>query len=123
MLIHIHIDHDECSKNAHECEHICHNSHGTFYCSCNTGYRLAYNNKTCDGRFALQNNQYRVVLLTSLLEFSLEIDECTENTSGCNQGCVNTIGSYYCSCYTGYQINANQRVCDGELFCSNSYID
>ena len=30
-----------------------------------------------------------------------DIDECSGN-SGCNQVCTNLIGSYYCSCNTGY---------------------
>ena len=47
---HIFVDHDECLDET-ECEQVCHNSNGTFYCSCYNGYRLALNNRTCDGRF------------------------------------------------------------------------
>ena len=36
-----------------------------------------------------------------------DIDECTGNTHGCDQVCNNTIGSYECSCYTGYQLLTN----------------
>ena len=43
-------DHNECNSNAHACEHVCHNSQGSYACSCNTGYRLAANNRTCDGK-------------------------------------------------------------------------
>ena len=45
----------------------------------------------------------------------LEIDECTEEISGCNQSCVNTAGSYYCSCDTGFEIDADQHTCHREL--------
>ena len=45
----------------------------------------------------------------------LEIDECTENISGCSQSCVNTAGSYYCSCDIGFEIDADQHTCHGEL--------
>ena len=49
----------------------------------------------------------------SLVLVHLDIDECGEHVSGCNQHCVNTVGSYYCSCYTGFQINADQHTCFG----------
>ena len=45
----------------------------------------------------------------------LEIDECTEEMSGCSQSCVNTAGSYYCSCDTGFEIDVDQHTCHGEL--------
>ena len=33
-------DHDECLNNVHGCDHQCHNTHGGYNCSCNSGYRL-----------------------------------------------------------------------------------
>ena len=50
----------------------------------------------------------------SLVLVLLDIDECGEHVSGCNQHCVNTVGSYYCSCYTGFQINVDQHTCFGK---------
>ena len=50
----------------------------------------------------------------SLVLVLLDIDECGEHVSGCNQQCVNTVGSYYCSCYTGFQINADKHTCFGK---------
>ena len=32
----------------------------------------------------------------------------------CAQNCHNTVGSYNCSCYTGYRLNADGFACDGE---------
>ena len=43
-----------------------------------------------------------------------DIDECALGISGCNQICNNTIGSYTCSCYLGYQIALDNRTCLGE---------
>ena len=43
-----------------------------------------------------------------------DIDECALGTNGCNQYCINTIGSYLCTCYIGYQISLNHRICVGK---------
>ena len=44
---------------------------------------------------------------------TLDMNECTLNTSGCSQNCTNIIGSYYCSCYSGYQLAADLLSCSG----------
>ena len=31
----------------------------------------------------------------------MDIDEC--EVSKCQHGCINTLGSYYCTCKTGYK--------------------
>lgn len=41
-----------------------------------------------------------------------DVNECTDNTSGCVQTCTNTDGSYMCSCRAGYRLNANRHFCD-----------
>ena len=55
-----------------------------------------------------------------------DADECALGISGCNQICTNTIGSYVCSCYFGYQISLNNKTCVGKhiasiIICSNMY--
>ncbi len=40
-----------------------------------------------------------------MLNFYVDIDECAEVTDGCNQHCNNTIGSYFCDCNTGYELD------------------
>ena len=34
--------------------------------------------------------------------FGTDIDECSTNSHGCSQVCINTDGSYNCSCHDGY---------------------
>ena len=45
------IDVDECAADTHNCDHICINSHGSYYCKCIKGYRLNVTDaRTCDGK-------------------------------------------------------------------------
>ena len=43
-----------------------------------------------------------------------DIDECITNNGGCEQVCINTDGSFYCSCNDGFSLNANGTTCDGK---------
>ena len=43
-----------------------------------------------------------------------DIDECQTNNGGCNQTCTNTIGSFECSCGTGYTLAPDDLDCDGK---------
>ena len=45
--------------------------------------------------------------------FHADVDECALNISGCSQNCTNTIGSYFCSCYPGYQLDIGNETCIG----------
>ena len=43
----------------------------------------------------------------------LDINECSEGLSSCNQLCTNTIGSYDCECYHGFSLNSDNHTCQG----------
>ena len=43
-----------------------------------------------------------------------DIDECASNSSGCQDICSNTDGSFECSCRRGYTLGSNGRVCNGK---------
>ena len=45
------------------------------------------------------------------LTFLLDINECSEGISGCNQICSNTLGSYTCACQNGYQLDTDNHTC------------
>ncbi|XP_063055195.1 complement C1r subcomponent-like [Engraulis encrasicolus] len=52
----------------------------------------------------------------SLFYQAVDVDECKEGeevgkTPPCAQLCLNTLGSYYCSCHHGYDLRADQRTC------------
>ena len=42
-----------------------------------------------------------------------DIDECTANTDGCGQICVNYAGGYNCSCIAGYALGQDLKTCLG----------
>ena len=44
---------------------------------------------------------------------SKDINECAEDIDGCSQTCTNTIGSYTCSCGSGYRLAADGHQCRG----------
>ena len=45
---------------------------------------------------------------------SIDIDECTDNVDACNHKCVNTIGSYICTCEDGYKLDDTETTCLGK---------
>ena len=42
-----------------------------------------------------------------------DINECSTGNGGCNQVCINVIGSFQCSCNAGYELDSDQRTCIG----------
>ena len=50
-------DINECSTSNGGCAQTCHNTVGSYYCTCNAGYTLASNNHGCDGElcFTMSN--------------------------------------------------------------------
>ena len=45
----------------------------------------------------------------------VDINECGSNSGGCNQVCVNSVGSYYCQCNNGYTLSSDNHTCFGEI--------
>ena len=46
--------------------------------------------------------------------YYIDVDECAEDTDGCAQICMDTDGSYFCSCEIGYNLAEDQHDCDGK---------
>uniref|UniRef100_H2YSH5 EGF-like domain-containing protein n=1 Tax=Ciona savignyi TaxID=51511 RepID=H2YSH5_CIOSA len=58
-------------------------------CLCNQGYSLSANNATCS-----------------------DINECEGGSGGCSEGCINSIGSFWCFCqHNGYQLDRDNKTC------------
>ena len=43
-----------------------------------------------------------------------DINECTSNNGYCGQVCTNSVGSYTCSCRSGYSLITDARTCAGK---------
>ena len=87
------LDIDECVADSDGCDQGCINNPGSFECSCNSGYTLSGDGRTC-----------------------VDDDECALQTDNCEQVCVNTDGGFQCQCDSGFQLNFDQRTCSGESF-------
>ena len=44
----------------------------------------------------------------------LDTDECIEDLHDC-ENCINTVGSYNCSCHAGYRLSIDGITCDGNF--------
>ena len=47
------------------------------------------------------------------VEFYVDLDECATGNHNCQQQCHNTVGSYTCSCNSGFDLNSDGRTCTG----------
>lgn len=50
----------------------------------------------------------------------LDVNECLLKDQKCQQLCINTAGSYYCSCNPGYEISNDKFNCTDYDECQNS---
>ena len=48
-----------------------------------------------------------------LFIFLLDTNECNSNNGGCNQTCINEIGSFHCECDIGYTLDDDGLGCTG----------
>lgn len=121
-------DVDECSTSSARCSQNCQNTVGSYRCSCNNGYRLGANGITCedidDCVSVLCQNGGRCV--DNVASYTCEckrgftgrhcendINECNGiYNGGCEETCINTVGSFSCAC-TG-----NKTLLSDGLFCS-----
>ncbi|XP_063960551.1 uncharacterized protein LOC129267997 isoform X2 [Lytechinus pictus] len=123
-------DFNECGdNNTNECDQICTNTLGSYTCSCNAGFVLSLDQKSCneisDCDEALMNSTGSVNC-TCDPGFELEngtcldFDECGANVDECPSGistCNNLPGDYNCTCLPGYE-NSSPKECQDIDECS-----
>ena len=55
-----------------------------------------------------------------LILLYIDINECNQGNGGCEHTCTDTIGSFTCSCNTGYQL-MEEQCCSGNFELLNKY--
>ncbi|XP_071100961.1 uncharacterized protein [Haliotis cracherodii] len=90
------IDINECEAMSSPCQSnfLCLNTAGSFSCHCQEGYTES-----------------------SVVSY-LDIDECTNGLSSCEQLCVNVPGTYNCMCHYGYELSDDRKTCDKSVAAS-----
>ena len=56
-----------------------------------------------------------IVLIILIMYHFIDYNECQDDNGGCDTTCIDTVGSYRCGCNVGFQINADERNCDGKI--------
>lgn len=57
-----------------------------------------------------------ILLHVVVFTFLVEEDECAKpDNGGCEQRCVNTLGSYQCACDPGYELGPDKKSCEGTI--------
>ena len=51
-----------------------------------------------------------------------EIDECQRLLDNCQQECINTEGSFNCSCNEGFELQDDERTCEGNKLLKLLYL-
>ena len=89
---------NDCDDNAN-----CSNSFGSYSCFCFNGFEG--NGFNCSGMCVFLHLLVGKMLSTSLIYTNADINECDQDLDNCdiNAECSNTIGSYNCTCNTGYK--------------------
>ena len=103
------LDTNQCSTSNGGCDQNCTDVIPGHECSCSSGYALNSNGQTCSGEHVNVTNY--VYSLTLYLSFS-DINECDDSNGGCQHNCVDSDGSYSCTCRNGYDL-VNFTQCSG----------
>ena len=61
--------------------------------------------------FAELNRKFVLIMCGNSNKNYTDNDECATNNGGCSQGCNNTVGSFECTCTSGYELSDDGRTC------------
>jgi hypothetical protein len=61
----------------------------------------------------VQENRHPFRITHDFSLMNIDINECIARTDNCDSICSNTIGSYVCSCLSGYRLQSDGATCRG----------
>nr|XP_015220808.1 PREDICTED: fibrillin-3 [Lepisosteus oculatus] len=98
-------DIDECNSGENLCQRNanCINIPGSYRCECSPGFKLSPSGACC-----LCHNGFKA---TADQTMCMDIDECDRQPCG-NGTCKNTVGSYNCLCFPGFELTHNNDCMD-----------
>ncbi|EDV19318.1 uncharacterized protein TRIADDRAFT_33760, partial [Trichoplax adhaerens] len=140
-------DIDECSRSDDLCQptQICRNTPSNYYCICRPG--LVFMNGRCQLRKIVEQMLMENIDLSTItglpgftcgscpvgfsgngvncigykcLYILVDINECQVSNGNCGSICVNTIGSYRCTCPSGYYLAMDGRTCQDINECNST---
>lgn len=104
-------DINECESDNGNCTFVCHNTPGSYYCGCKTGYVLS-SDDTCKDPDECVTGNHRCEHFCVNTQVScscnsgyelgndsiscIDVNECNTTEHGCGHGCINTLGSFEC---------------------------
>lgn len=124
-------DINECERR-NNCSQICINESPGYSCSCQSGYRLGKDKRTCEGFFLNYFDwKYNFIIFFHCFDIILDKDECSINKAGCVHFCINLKGwlilneclfsnllfkkkgTFKCACTKGFYLGSDRRHCFG----------
>ncbi|XP_059160482.1 uncharacterized protein LOC131944017 [Physella acuta] len=121
---------NECEERTSKCQQKCTNTRGNYSCSCQTGYILDDNGYTCTIDSSIREQCYQCQQVCSVTNNQvncscrlgyevdpsdntncIDINECEYGNKPCSQSCINQLGTYQCSCYTGFKLGPDGVSC------------
>ncbi|XP_064613167.1 fibrillin-2-like [Liolophura sinensis] len=116
-------DIDECGTSTHDCEQHCVNSLGGFRCTCDEGYALSTDNRSCtpacfdeepgvcpNHGVCVRPGECRCGAGYAPPQCD-DVDECMLDQDDCDQLCVNVNGTFTCDCRDGFQLTDDNKTC------------
>ena len=59
-------------------------------------------------------HRYKIIYYSNIILYNVDVDECDTDNGGCEHTCTNSVGSYTCSCNTGYTLDLDDEGCSRE---------
>ncbi|XP_064596976.1 fibrillin-1-like [Liolophura sinensis] len=123
---------DDCIGNSAKCpeSHTCASAGGKFYCKGQEGYGQSpgqkINKPICFGMYPGECPNGGECVNPDMCRCPEgyipprceDTNECLVDNGGCEKECVNTKGSFYCSCWEGYGMNPAADICEPICFHS-----